>query len=505
MNSSTLNTQHRIQPQNTNKTVRAKGLTAHDQAIKLFHMAMTDQARRQDFSQIRFENILETGIAALKGGDLEQARQLLSRAASLDPTDARAWLWLSGTTQDLEEQRNYLENALAADPNNAAARRGLVLLSNKIEGEHVLDEGQGVAARTPEEPEAAQTTQTFLCPNCGGRLQFDTELQELHCQFCGYIQHTDEEEIDGRAEQVLDFVLPTARGHRWAEAQHRLACERCGAISIVPVSETGHECPYCGSHRLFESQEHTELLDPQAIGLMQLDQQKAQRILQHWISSGFFIPDDLRKMARTSTLRPGYYPFWTFEGTLELQWSCEVNLGSSRAPNWVPQEGYEFENFDNILIPGQKALAKQEISEILPFLLDDVVEFKPEYLAGWTAMTYDMPLSDASLAARERVVRKVRRELNNRVEVGREKRNLRTGATNWSGMTYKYLLLPIWTGTYRYKGGEYRILINGQTGKITGQKPVDRFKVWATLASGFLTLTALVLILLFLALVLGWI
>ena len=175
MNSPIINAKNMAQPHNTNKTVRARGLTAHHQGIKLFYMAVTDQARRKDFSQVRFEQILSAGIAAVKSGELEQARELLCRAASMVPTDARAWLWLSGTTQDLEEQRNYLENALAADPNNGAAKRGLVLLSKKIEEEQILPEGQGVTARTPTEPELAQPSETFLCPNCGGRLQFDTE------------------------------------------------------------------------------------------------------------------------------------------------------------------------------------------------------------------------------------------------------------------------------------------------------------------------------------------
>jgi hypothetical protein len=93
----------------------------------------------------------------------------------------------------------------------------------------------------------------------------------------------------------------------------------------------------------------------------------------------------------------------------------------------------------------------------------------------------------------------------NLVEVAREKRNLRTGATNWSGMTYKLMLLPLWIGTFHYKGETFRILVNGQTGKISGEKPVDRIKVWMALAIGVLGLFAVTLILIFLALVIGFI
>ncbi len=468
-------------------------------------MDLQQQTRRLDFDHLRFEQIISTGIAAVKGGDMDQARELLNSAASMDPTDARPWLWLSATTSSLDEQRHFLEYALAADPNNGAARRGLVLLSEKMDTQQVLDVGEALEPRAPLKPELAEPVQTFLCPQCGGKMTFEMGRQDLVCQFCGFIQQTVEIPSNGKSEQVLDFVLPTHRGHRWAEAQHQMACERCGATSLLGAGETVHDCPYCGSQRLFASTEQHELLDPQAIGLVQIDQSNAQRILRSWMGSGFFIPDDLRKLARTSALRLAYYPFWSISGTLELQWICEVNLGSSKMPRWVPQDGYEFENFDQILIPGVGFLQTKQLNEILPFLLDDVVEFKPEYLAGWTAMTYDQPLTTASLAARERVVRKVRQEMYNRVEVAREKRNLRTGATNWSGMTYKLMLLPLWIGTFHYKGETFRILVNGQTGKISGEKPVDRIKVWMALAIGVLGLFAVTLILIFLALVIGFI
>jgi DNA-directed RNA polymerase subunit RPC12/RpoP len=335
-------------------------------------------------------------------------------------------------------------------------------------------------------------------------MHFDLELQNLRCEYCGNVQPTAENKIDGNAELPLDYMLPTSRGHMWAEAQHQLACERCGAISLLPPGETVHECPYCGSSSLFEARERLELIDPQAVGLMRVNRAAAKAAVRKWLGGGLFIPDDLTRLAKTAALRPAYYPFWTISGTLEMQWSCEVNLGSSNAPRWVPQNGYEFENFDSELVPGLKSMSAQETKEILPFNMDDVVEFRPEYLAGWTAMTYDRPLADASLVARERVVRKVRRELSNRVEIGREKRNLSTGATNWSGMTYKYLLLPLWVGTYHYRGQDYRILVNGQTGKVAGKKPVDRVKIGATAVGGFLTLLALILILLFIAFSLGW-
>jgi hypothetical protein len=43
--------------------------------------------------------------------------------------------------------------------------------------------------------------------------------------------------------------------------------------------------------------------------------------------------------------------------------------------------------------------------------------------------------------------------------------------TGLSVLSYKHLLLPVWTGLYTYKSESYRILINGQTGQVVGDTP----------------------------------
>ena len=105
------------------------------------------------------------------------------------------------------------------------------------------------------------------------------------------------------------------------------------------------------------------------------------------------------------------------------------------------------------------------------------MEYKAEYLAGWPASTYDVPLAQASLDARERMVAQARKELLYKAAPGKDVRDLQVTATDIGGMTYKQVLLPIWIGAYRYRGKTYPILVNGQSGKVAGEKPVDSIKV----------------------------
>ncbi|MEA2008357.1 MAG: hypothetical protein U9O54_04495, partial [Chloroflexota bacterium] len=404
-----------------------------------------------------------------------------------------------------DEKLNYLEEAVAAEPHNMAARQKLALLTGKIKSEDMLPEGAGVSPRVSDAPIPAQTQKSFACPQCGGHVTFDIQAQKVQCAYCGYEREVTGQQAADVAEQVLDFVLPTHRGHHWAEAQRQLSCQRCGAVSLWPVGQRATHCPYCGSNQLIEAEETLNLVDPQVIGVMEIKEREAIELTNAWLGKGWFAPDDLSTSAKQTRLHSAYYPFWTFDGTLEVNWRCEVQEGKGPNDRWATRTGVEFEMFDDVLIPGSQSLSAKTIDEIEPFKLKEVVEFKPEYLAGWPALTYDVPLSKASLLARKRVVKKVRRDLHVRVLPHRQKRNLQTGGVHWMDMTFKHVLLPLWIGSYWYQGERYQVLVNGQTGKIGGEKPRDTLKTVGIVLSIFLTVVAVLILLIIFAVEMGWI
>ena len=68
-------------------------------------------------------------------------------------------------------------------------------------------------------------------------------------------------------------------------------------------------------------------------------------------------------------------------------------------------------------------------------------------------------------------------------------RNLKV-ETVFSGLTYKYLLLPVWISSYKYKDKVYQFMVNGQTGKVSGKTPISIPKVIITIA-GIILIIAL--------------
>jgi hypothetical protein len=56
--------------------------------------------------------------------------------------------------------------------------------------------------------------------------------------------------------------------------------------------------------------------------------------------------------------------------------------------------------------------------------------------------------------------------------------------TNYSKESSDLILLPIFLLSYRYQNKVYRFLVNGQTGKVAGDKPISHGRIAAAIGVG---------------------
>ncbi len=420
------------------------------------------------------KELVRNGRAALKAGERARARQLLLQAADYDRDNSEAWLWLSATTDDLAEQKQYLEWALAADPGNAAAVRGLGILTGKIKTADLVPEGQSVAPQALAQPEPASAAQTFDCPQCGGRLRFDPTNQDLRCDSCGFKQAVDSAPAPG-PEMVLEYSLPTRQGQLWAVAERLFTCQQCGGRTVLPPGQTSSTCPFCGAPALVAAADDAELITPHAVIPMQQTPLSIAQRVRAWLGRDFFAPDDLTQLARDSRLTPVYVPFWRFSLTLTVFWRAQAAAGHEQRWKW--QDGETTFFYDDFLQPAARALPADLLSRIGPFELGRLLRYKPEFLAGWPAGSYDLSLAQAALDTRAAVVRDASKKLWTKAIPDHHIATLQVLRPEYSGQTFQLLLLPVWVGAYKYRGKTYRVLVNGQTGKVAGDRPADQLKV----------------------------
>jgi len=80
-------------------------------------------------------------------------------------------------------------------------------------------------------------------------------------------------------------------------------------------------------------------------------------------------------------------------------------------------------------------------------------------------------------------------------DIGGDEQRITSVATEYSNITFKHILLPVYAGAYRFSGKIYQIVVNGRTGEIQGDRPYSFWKLAALVVFlGFLLMIFLLIL-----------
>src|SRR5512138_1012351 len=71
--------------------------------------------------------VFQEAVEALRAGNKNRARELLTELLKTDQNNATYWVWMSSIVDTTKERIYCLQTAYKLDPQNAAAKRGLIL------------------------------------------------------------------------------------------------------------------------------------------------------------------------------------------------------------------------------------------------------------------------------------------------------------------------------------------------------------------------------------------
>jgi hypothetical protein len=139
------------------------------------------------------------------------------------------------------------------------------------------------------------------------------------------------------------------------------------------------------------------------------------------------------------------------------------------------------ENFDDLLRPGTARLSHLLLEQINKFDLSQLRPYEPVFLAGLQALTYDVALEHAWELGRNEMRERTRSACRGQASTS-QIRNF-SMSLDFSNESWRYILLPVYLAGYQTQGHSYQVVINGQSGIIAGQRPVDWTKVWLVIAA----------------------
>jgi len=335
----------------------------------------------------------------------------------------------------------------------------------------------------------------YACPNCGAPTRFDVAAGGVACEHCGYTAPVQAQQVGrqaGEAEFTFENLEQSRQG--WGVTRRQLHCDACGAELELAENALAATCPFCASNQVNLRQAPGDHLRPRFLVPFQVQAADCQQRARVWLGRGWYHPRALADSAAVQPFSGVYLPFWTFSAQVNSSWRAEVghertesyydaaskSMRTRVVIDWRWETGQVQADYRDLLVQGSSNVSRVLLGRVQPYSLDGLVTYNPDYLAGWQAQVYNIPLETAwdegKAEMRERSKQQCRQSIHSA-----HVRNF-SMAADFNEEAWRFILLPVYLTAYRYENRVFQVLVNGQTGAIGGQKPVDWWKIWLVIA-----------------------
>jgi predicted RNA-binding Zn-ribbon protein involved in translation (DUF1610 family) len=333
------------------------------------------------------------------------------------------------------------------------------------------------------------------CPACGAQAEWNPGKQKLVCPFCGT---ESPYKIDRDLGKVVELDLVKAlrelpdeeRG--WQTERRSVQCTSCRAVMVFDPALVGQNCEFCGSPALVDYQEIKAPIRPQGVLPFKIDTSRVRDDIKKWWRSRWFAPGRLAVSSLVDTLRSLYIPYWTFDAQVRCPWTAEAGYyytvmvpvrtakGTVMQPQqrirWEPASGVVDHFFDDEPVPGTQGLPIDLLRQVEPFPTKEIVAYDTAFLSGHVVEHYQVVLLNAAQQSQVQMYGKLQALCAQQVP-GNTHRNLHI-SPDYSGRTFKHILVPVWLLSYNYGRKAYQVIVNGYTGQIAGNRPYSAWKIF---------------------------
>jgi len=346
----------------------------------------------------------------------------------------------------------------------------------------------------------------FACAQCGATYRFDPESGALVCAHCGDRQPIRSGPWTRARLKELDFDAASAQDLPDAEMEETrvLSCPNCAAQVAFDADLHARDCPFCATPVVTDTGMHRHV-KPRGVLPFALNEEAARAAMRAWLDSLWFAPDGLQQYARKRRAMQGIYlPYWTFDADTASRYTGERGIvyyethvvrrngKTSRVQipkvRWRRVSGRVARLFDDVLVIASHSLRDHEANGLAPWDLRALEPYRPEFLAGFRAEGYAVVLPEGYEAARRQMAGVIERDV--RFDIGGDRQRIHAIETDIRNVTFKHILLPVCLAAYRYRGATYRVVVNAQTGRVTGERPWSRIKIAMAVLLGLLVAAA---------------
>ena len=335
--------------------------------------------------------------------------------------------------------------------------------------------------------------QEFKCPCCDGAIEFDSSLQKMKCPYCSSefeMESLRAYEEDLNAQPQENMTWDTAAGTDWQPGEtdglRIYTCNSCGGEIVADETTGASECPFCGNPVVMTGQ-FAGSLKPDLVIPFKVSKKAAVTILQDHYKGKVLLPKVFKDENHIKEIKGMYVPVWLFDTDA----NAHVRYKASRTRSWSDSSYYYTETsyfsvtragnigFANVPVDGSTKMDDTLMESIEPFNIGEAVDFQTAYLSGFLADKYDVSSEESIDRANQRIKKSTEEAFASTVKGYTSVMPVSTNIQLLNDRA-RYALYPVWILNTMWNGQKFTFGINGQTGKIAGDLPMDKsaFRKW---------------------------
>lgn len=314
------------------------------------------------------------------------------------------------------------------------------------------------------------------CPNCDAVLKFNPHGQNWKCEYCrGEFDLQTLVSYEEKTGKVLESKLEIVS----TSDIDMYSCPNCGAEIIADPNVSTTSCVYCRNTAILKNKLQGEF-NPDYVIPFRYTKEDAINAFKKLGKGKILMPKEFNDKKNINEMSGIYIPFWIYD----YDSSGDVEAECKRITTWR-SGNYRYTKtdtylairsgsmyFENIPVDGSKRFANDIMNSIEPFDYKDLKEFNYSYLSGFLSEKYDVTKEEAEQDAIERAkatfVDEMKKDIKGYNTIVPVRNNI-----NLQNRKSSYVLFPVWMLNIKYKDKIYTFAMNGQTGKLVGNIPID--------------------------------
>lgn len=296
----------------------------------------------------------------------------------------------------------------------------------------------------------------------------------------------------------------------------RYECGQCGAALAFEGVRTA-TCPYCASPSFVEQPADSPHPAPTFVLAFSGDAAWARERLGRWIGRRVLIADQALGRATVLELRGVYLPAYLYSAVARTDYTASIGEHYTETETYSktaedgtqttetrnvtrteyrPLAGEHLGYVTDLLVSASLGIDHATFEHVEPFDLRQLRRFSPALISGWIQEEFSRDADECRRVSRSNAVDAVGDELRGFLPGDSHADLAWQTRVEWESLDP--VLVPLWVFAVRYRPDRapVRVVINGQTGKVTGTVPLSWWKLTLIALAAAAIVVAIVLVIL---------